>query len=308
MALAVLGSVGSVAFGPAPHQAPPPMEVGNSIGIKNITAENMAYAKSVGIASLQIGLNQLVGADGNLKYSDAEIEKMVAVVKAAVDNAGLKVAAFHMPFGQHMDLSLIDEAARQHVVAINKKLLVLCAPLKPAIVLFHPSWYLSLHQREQHITQLVASVKELDPAVKSMGATMVIENMTGPKLYVMRKGVQWERPLCRTVTEMMQIMALLPADVGGAVDMNHILHPEKLVLALGARLKFIHVSDGDGEHEYHYLPCNGKGMNDWDAILSALYKVGYAGPFMFECHYQDMRELATCYRQLYRHFVEKQYP
>lgn len=306
LVLFMLVLAGTAAAQTGAGKTPPPMEVGASIDIREMTPEKMTYAKSVGIVSLQVSLNQLVGPDGNLKYADSAIEAIVTRAREAASASGLRIAAFHMPFGQRVDLSLIDEASRQKVVALHRKLLRLCAPLHPDIVLFHPSWYLSVGERDAHIRQLIRSVTALEEPVRRLGATMVIENMTGPTLYVTRKGVRYERPLCRTVPEMMQIMGQLPPEICGAVDMNHILHPEKMVLALGNRLKFIHVSDGDGEHEYHYLPCNGKGMNDWNAIQAALYQVGYTGPFMFECHYQDLKQLPACYRELYDRFVREQ--
>lgn len=283
--------------------APKPLKVGYSVSINSITPKNMSYAKSVGISCINVSLNPLVDKQGNINLSDSAIKELVNQVKKDAADAGIEISAFHMPFGEHVDLSLIDETARQKVVALHKKLLHLCAPLKPHIVLFHPSWYLSLNEREEHIHQMVKSTIELNKAVKDIGAMTVIENMTGPELYVESKGVKYERPLCRTVEETMQIMSKLPADVYAAVDMNHILHPEKLILALGNRLKFVHIADGDGAHELHYLPCSGKGMNDWTAILAALYQAGYQGPFMYECHYKDVKELTECYEQLYKQFI-----
>ena len=279
------------------------LRVGASIGIKQMTPELMQYAKSVGISSLNVSLNQLFDKNGDFKLKDDEITELAKNAKKAADDAGLEISAFHMPFGEHIDLSLINEAERERVVALHKKVFGLCRVLHPKIVLFHPSWYLSLNQRQEHIRQLIKSVVELQKTIKAAGALMVIENMTGPELHVTKGAITYERPLCRTVEETMEIMKMLPSDICGAVDMNHILHPEKLILALGSRLKFIHVSDGDGEHEYHYLPCSGKGMNDWNAILSALKRVGYSGPFMFECHFKDLKELPECYNELYSNWV-----
>jgi sugar phosphate isomerase/epimerase len=279
------------------------LEVGASIGIKQMTPELMKYAKSVGISCLNVSLNQFFDKDGNFNLKDEQITEIAQNAKKAADDAGLQISAFHMPFGEHIDLASINEAERERVVELHKKVFSLCRILNPRIVLFHPSWYLSLNQREEHISQMVKSAVELQKTIKAAGAIMVIENMTGPQLNVTKGGVEYERPLCRSVDEMIEIMKRLPSDICGAVDMNHILNPEKLILALGSRLKFIHVSDGDGEHEFHYLPCSGKGMNDWNAILSALNYVGYTGPFMFECHYKDLKELAECYNELYNKWV-----
>jgi hypothetical protein len=35
--------------------------------------------------------------------------------------------------------------------------------------------------------------------------------------------------------------------------------------------------------------------------------VGYRGPFRFECHYKDMRQLPACYHELYERFAEAKY-
>jgi sugar phosphate isomerase/epimerase len=279
------------------------LQVGASIGIKQMTPELMRYARSVGIFCLNVSLNQFFDKEGHFNLKDEEITEIAQNAKKAADDAGLEISAFHMPYGEHIDLSSINEAERERVVALHEKVFTLCRILNPKIVLFHPSWYLSLNQREEHISQMIKSAVELQNTVKAAGAIMVIENMTGPQLHVIRGNVQYERPLCRSVEEMIQIMDRLPSDIYGAVDMNHILNPEKLVLALGSRLKFIHVSDGDGEHEFHYLPCLAKGMNDWNAILSALNDVGYTGPFMFECHYKDLKELPECYNELYNKWI-----
>ena len=69
----------------------------------------------------------------------------------------------------------------------------------------------------------------------------------------------YERPLGRTVEEVLHIMSLMPREVDAAVDTNHIDNPELLITALGRRVKTIHVSDGDGRNECHELPGQGRG-------------------------------------------------
>lgn len=286
---------------------PAPLKIGMSIDVSAINSKNMAYAKSAGIDCLQIGCQSWFDNNGHFRFNDEKMENEVKRIKEITDSTGIQVWAIHMPYGKNIDLSLLNEAKRMQVVRLHKEVLTLFRILKPKIILFHPSWFLSLNAREQHIKQLIKSVSELKGDVSDMGATMVIENMTGPELYVISHGIRYERPLCRTVDETIKIMDKLPPDVYAAVDMNHILHPEKLVSALGSRLRFIHVSDGDGAHEYHYYPCSGKGDNDWMVILNALYKAGYSGPFMFECHYKDIGDLAPCYNFLYYKYVLSKY-
>jgi sugar phosphate isomerase/epimerase len=269
-----------------------------------MTAKKMEEAKSAGISCVQLSVNEWFDKKtGHFKVSDKKMKEEVKNARKVAKASGIKIWAIHMPFGRYIDISLIDEKERNRVVALHKKVLSLCRILKPKVILFHPSWFLSLNQRKEHINQLIRSVLELQKPVTEMGAIIVIENMTGPKLYVRSHGVKYERPLCRTVSETMAIMDKLPPDIYAAVDLNHILHPEQLILAVGHRLRFIHVSDGDGAHERHYFPCSGKGMNDWMAILAALYKVGYTGPFMYECHYKRFNDLTVCYNYMYNKFI-----
>ncbi|MEO9003718.1 MAG: sugar phosphate isomerase/epimerase family protein [Ginsengibacter sp.] len=299
-----LASLGSFA---QPKSYPDPLKIGASFSLETVTTTAMSDAKSAGISSIQVSVNGWFDKSGHFKMTEEEISKEVNDARKAAADAGINIWAIHMPFGRYIDISLISETERQKVVAIHKKVLQLCRVLKPEVILFHPSWYLSLDQRDEHINQMIKSVLELAKPVKDLGAIMVIENMTGPELYVMSQGIKYERPLCRTVDETMKIMNKLPSQIYAAVDMNHMLHPEKLILALGNRLKFVHVSDGDGENELHYFPCSGKGMNDWMAILAALYKAEYSGPFMYECHYKDLKDLTVCYNYMYNKFIIENY-
>ncbi len=108
---------------------------------------------------------------------------------------------------------------------------------------------------------------------------MVIENMLG---YELVRNEQHERPLGRTVEEVKLIMKQLPKNVYSAIDMNHIDNPELLIQAMGKRLKSVHIADGDGRHECHYMPnpCSGKRRQRLDknterALQSRIYRAFY---------------------------------
>ncbi|MNE48236.1 fructoselysine 3-epimerase [compost metagenome] len=227
------------------------------------------------------------------------MEKVIAAKKAA-DDAGVKIWSIHMPFSKDIDLSLTDESERRNVVALHTKILNYCKILKPEVILFHPSYFLGLNEREQRKKQLIKSAVELNKQVKAIKAIMVIENMLGYELNV---GADRERPLCRTVEEVSEIMSRLPANIYAAVDMNHIKYPERLIRALGKRLKSVHIADGTGKKENHFFPCSGEGENNWVEILSALNEVGYDGPFMYESAYKDVKDFLPCYNTLYQNLL-----
>ncbi|MEJ5961585.1 SGNH/GDSL hydrolase family protein [Pedobacter immunditicola] len=279
---------------------PKPLSVGYSIGIHGITEETMTYAKSVGIDYIETSINGFIDKDRNFKYSDDEIIARVKKAKKIADDAGIKIWSIHMPFSKVIDISLTDEAERKKVVALHQKVLKFCAILQPEIILFHPSYYLGLNEREQRKTQMIKSARALNKSVRAIQSQMVMENMLGFDLMV---GENRERPLMRTVEETVELMKRLPDNIYSAVDMNHIKYPEKLILALGKRLKSVHIADGTGKQENHFFPCSGKGQNNWVKILAALDEVGYNGPFLYESAVKDVKDYKECYLSLFNQFV-----
>jgi hexosaminidase len=272
-------------------------KVGISIGANALSKKKLQQISDAGIDCVETGLTAYINKDSlTFILTDAEMMKKMREIKQSATETGVEIWSIHMPYGKEIDISFVDEARRKKVIAFHQQVLKYVAVLKPKLILFHPSYYLELHQRELHIEQLVKSVVELNQMVKAAKATMVVENMLGPALLV-AKGDQ-ERPLMRTVEECLAIFRRLPADVYAAVDLNHIAAPEKLLLALGERVKTLHVADGDGKAERHYFPCDGKGQNDWNAIFKALQQINYKGPFLYESSTKELSGYRECYDKL----------
>lgn len=301
--LFVLLIIWAISFPASSKTKYPPLRVGCSIGILNANYDELKAMKEAGIDCVEISLGTWLFSK---EKSDEEITARMESARQAADSADVEIWSIHMPFGKEIDLSQSDESIRQSTVALQRRILRFCKILRPRVILFHPSWYLGLDERPKRIAQLLRSVNELNPLVKEAGAIMVIENMLGHELL---RSEKYERPLCRTVEEVELIMKQMPSDVYSAVDMNHIDNPELLIKAMGKRVKTLHVSDGDGRAECHYMPnpCSGKGDNDWNQIQQELYNAGYTGPFMYEVNskeFSEPRELYECYQNLYRTFIE----
>ena len=289
----VLLMVITIAFPSACKTKYPPLRIGNSIGIKDMNYERLKAMKDAGIDCIEITTGGFIST--KKPKTDAEITELLTRTKLAADSAGIEIWSIHMPFGKDIDISQTDEKIRKNSVALHMKVLEFCKIIQPKIILFHPSWYLGHNERNERIAQLVRSVNELNPKVKELGAKMVIENMLG---YELVRNEQHERPLGRTVEEVKLIMKQLPKNVYSAIDMNHIDNPELLIQAMGKRLKSVHIADGDGRHECHYMPnpCSGKGD-----------KAGYTGPFMYEVktsEYKEFKDLYNCYQNLYQNFID----
>lgn len=282
-----------------------PLKVGYSIpvGGDKFKLDNLEYAKSVGVDYVEVsGMGAFVNKQGEFKVSQNKIKERLNWVKKNADKAGIKIWSVHMPFGENVDLSLTNEKERKKVVEVQRKLTEYLAILEPEYLVYHPSWYLGLNEREKRKQQLIKSVEQLDKKAEEINATMLIENMLGPKLL---KNENKERPLLRTIDEVRKIIKRIPKSVYLVIDLNHIKHPEELILAVGDRIKSLHVNDGTGEREDHYFPCSGKGTQDWNQIFNALEEINYKGVFMYETtEYGDEKKLAKCYYTLYQNYLD----
>ena len=272
---------------------PSKLQIGTTIsvfgGLDGLTYDKLKVAKEAGVDHIEISLTGLVNGDNPLPLP--ELKRKFASIKEYADKTGINIWSIHMPYGADCDPSHVDESIRSRSEEAYRSYLDVVSVLDPEIILFHPSWQLGLDERPQRIDQLVRTITNLNPDVRVMGAYIVIENMLGPKL-LRKPGV--ERPLGRTIEEMIAIMDRMPDDVYAAVDMNHIKNPERLISALGDRIKSVHIADGDGLKECHALP--GRGSNDWTMILSTLDHAGYSGPFLYELRAGEVADFSDLKR------------
>jgi hexosaminidase len=298
----ILFTVIQVFYGKQRPEIHQKLRIGTTIGVfgglKGLTYENLEKAKKAGVDYVEITLTGYVNGDNPIP--DLELKEIFKMVKKDADAAGIQIWSIHMPYGPDCDPSHTDEEIRLKTINFYLNNLNVVSELKPNVILFHPSWRLGLNERQERIAQFAKSAVVLNNAVKKIGAIMVVENLLGFELL---RNEKTERPLGRTVEEMIEIMSVVPADVYAAIDMNHIKQPERLINALGNRIRSVHICDGNGEKECHYLP--GKGDNNWNLILHALDKAAYEGPFMYEIRGNEIKtfeELKSCYDSLYNDY------
>ena len=285
-------------------RTPQKLRIGTTIsvfgGLQGLTYENLKEARSAGISDIEISLTGLVNGDHPIP--NAKLKEKFHRIKQDADSAGINIWSIHMPYGADCDPSHIDETTRSHSENAYRGYIDVVSVLEPEVILFHPSWRLGLNERKQRMSQLVKTITSLNKDVKEIGAIIVLENLLGYKLL---RGPGVERPLGRTVEEMVEIMKSMPADVYAAVDMNHIKNPERLITVLGSRIKSVHIADGDGEKECHQLP--GRGKNNWPLILQALDHAGYTGPFLYEIRAKEVNgfaDLITTYHRIYEDYIK----
>lgn len=284
-------------FGQKKADCPPPYELGANYSVVNISEAKLQDMKAGGMKWIEFGSVSFF-KDSKKSYTPEQIREVFLRAKSLCDKVGIKIWSVHMAFSDKIDISLADEQARQSVVKYHADCLEYVKLLEPKVVLFHTSWYIPRGEREQHYVQARKSSIELNEIVKSFGAITVLENMLDKK--DMSKRPTYETPLGRQVDCMQRLFEGMPADIYVAVDLNHIKRPEEMIRAFGARVKTLHVSDGNGEEECHSMP--GQGQNDWNKIQQALYDAGYKGVFMHEVNtkfFKHYSEIGDAYQQIY---------
>ena len=82
----------------------------------------------------------------------------------AIEEAGLRITTFHLPFGTFWDISSPDEAVRTAAVAASAELLKMLAPYAGENIVVHPSFEpIAEEAREAHIAACRKSLAELEP-------------------------------------------------------------------------------------------------------------------------------------------------
>ena len=184
--------------------------------------------------------------------------------------AGLRIAAYHLPFGTYWDLSSPDEAIRTAAVEANAALIRLLAPLEGGNVVIHPSFEpIGEAEREAHIAACQKSLRELGPIAGKFGKRIALENL--PRTCLGRTSQEMER-----LTESGTLCGI-------CMDTTHMFHetPQAFLQRCGQWVINTHLSDYlNGQNECHWVP--GTGSLNWREILENLAALGYAGTYNFE--------------------------
>ena len=119
---------------------------------------------------------------------------------------------------------------------------------------------------------------------KGLGVTVAIENMWGRHKDFRDRIV---KSVCSDAAEMIRYIDALGGDAVACLDVGHAglvgEAADEMIIALGDRLKALHIHDNDFVHDLHTAPFVGK-MN-FAAITKALHKIGYKGDITLEANY-----------------------
>ena len=119
------------------------------------------------------------------------------------------------------------------------------------------------------------SIEELVGLAAPLGVRVVVE--------VIPNELSRAGSLVHFIEEDLDVAEELKADAGVCLDFGHAHLAGDLVDAietLAEHLITTHVHDNRGRHDDHLVPL--EGTIDWPSALTAVQKVGYDGPFVFE--------------------------
>lgn len=241
--------------------------------------------KSSGISEIEICLREDI-SETELLFDDA-VEK--------INYSNLKVRSIHLPFGESVDPSELNESERLKNLEKIKRFIMLTKDCKASAYVIHAS-YEPIEENNIRLKRLESCIRSLTYLTELLGKyniQLAVENL--PRTC-----------LGNSISEMADIIKSVPS-LGVCFDFNHFTlpHPKYALLPLQRTLaplrkklnpvigtpeafakKFcqqicaVHISDYDGINECHWIP--GQGIVDFKAIHNILIKGGFNAPFMFE--------------------------
>ena len=242
-------------------------QIGKSMGRwTGFGLESMKANKAAGLDYIEVTMNNVIGKD------TAGVWDRATAIKADIDSAGLKVWSVHMPYSRTLDISMIDDVKRAENVQYMKDMMRVAGIFQPQYLVLHPSAEpIAPDEREQRLANSHASIGELAPVAKEIGAVLCIENL--PRTCLGQNG-----------EEMMRLIDGYD-EVGLCFDTNHLLyqsHADYLKAVEKGKIKTVHLSDYDFADERHLIP--GEGLIDNQALWAGIRENGYDGIMMFECY------------------------
>lgn len=256
----------------------PPM--GKSMGRwTGFSLESMKQNKKGGLDYIEVTMNNVINKDPKGAPERARI------LMEEIQESGLQVWSVHMPYSRTLDISVLDDEKRAENVQYMKDMMRVAGIFKPHCIVLHPSSEpIYPDEREQRLANSHASIGELAPVAKEIGAILCVENL--PRTCLGRNG-----------EEMMRLIDGYD-DVKLCFDTNHLLyqsHADYLKAIAKGKIGTVHLSDYDFLDERHLIP--GNGLIDNNALWKGIKDNGYDGIMMLEC-YGEPAQLDTARRIL----------
>lgn len=273
-----------------------------------ISTETGAADKKCGEASLRLlaqagftcvdyspAMNGYQAFKGLYTFSDSDFKSFFVREKERAQNAGIQIGQIHAPYNPPPDTLTGEELA--FFVRAVKRAIYACHLLGSPYVVIHPVIFPDWQEAPDYSYEMNAQLmKAYAEIAEQYQVHLAVENMPGLGVPYSDSADLLE--LLRTVSSPCLAVCL---DTGHA----HMSMPEGKTVAdmareLGSAVKVLHVHDNDATFDQHRCPY--MGTIDWQAFMTALKEMCYAGTLSLETGFADVLPASLqlpAYRFLY---------
>lgn len=219
--------------------------------------------------------------DDFFQQSVRELKNFFAPHKEAADTAGIKINQMRMP-----GLINITDAAKGKINDLIQtaavKSMEICAFFGCPYIVVHGPGAVGGLEADWEWTEKYLDF--LAPMAKDLKITMCIENrnMEGSRCDAGKAAAYIDRMNEKYGAEVL----------GFCFDTGHAnlsgIDPEDFIMALGGRMKVLHIHDNDGIRDLHQIPftfsgdCGNASPTDWDVFIRGLRKIQFDKVLSFE--------------------------
>jgi sugar phosphate isomerase/epimerase len=222
-------------------------------------------ALKAGFTEVELGPSWQLARDMR-KYHEAMEEQYSMIVKS-----GMNPSSFHLPFGDFIDISGLEDLSTDKALADNQGILDWVGKKKIPMAVLHASFEpIEDEERPARLGRAAESIRLLGSYAQSKNIILAIENLP------------------RTCLGNCAGELLMLTDHGKnasiCFDVNHLLKKSEshrdFFVKTAPYIVTTHFSDYDRLDERHWIP--GDGCIDWKELTGLFTGAGYKGRFVFE--------------------------
>ena len=205
----------------------------------------------------------------------------------AAKAAGLTFEQSHAPFPLFVDG---DETVFPVMKDITEKCIDMFGRMGGRYIVVHPVTLAYKYSKEEEIAKNREAFKTLIPAAKKAGVVICLENLFLERNYHLCEGICSDpHDAIRLIDELNDIAGEelfgFCFDTGHANICGKNLY--QFIVALGDRIKILHIHDNDGVSDLHSIPYTFErswaGLStDWEGFVRGLKDINYKGNLNFE--------------------------
>ncbi len=245
-------------------------KLGLSSAGKGFGDELFAAYKEAGIEAMEISLPKF-GCD-TFDYMSA---------RKYADKYGIELWSFHLPFMPFAGVDISNPEICGSTLDYLENIIKKASEAGIHRFIVHPSAEpIPDETRQLRLDTSKESLYKLAQIGKREGAVICVEDL----------------PRTCIGHDSKEILYLLDADdsLRSCLDTNHLLTEDlpHYIEAVGDRIITTHISDYDFINERHWLP--GEGGIDWQAVVEALEKINYKGPWLYEVGFKAPDTITRC--------------